>query len=196
MRRRRLLADLAAESRERAGDREHLVVRESLLERVLHPVAGYRRAPRHRAQALAVVEQLQLLAVDRARVRGRVAQDRRIGPGRALDAVVVAVLAIGDDEAIGGLHLAVGRLDAVWARILELASRVALRRHVLTARGEQLRVVDGELHRPQLDRVVLAGLRHVREPGDVDSAHPPLAPLLAGAARRPGRLAGAPAGGR
>ena len=71
----------------------------SLLQRVLHPVCAMRRLPADGAQLLAVVEQQQSLAVVyRARVAGRIAEDRRIGPRRALDAVVVAVVAVVDHD--------------------------------------------------------------------------------------------------
>src|SRR4051794_40811039 len=72
-----------------AGDVDHLPRGERLEQRVRDPVDGVLVAPCHQPQTVAVVEQLQL-AVPVFVHLGRVVEDRRVHPGGALDAVVLA----------------------------------------------------------------------------------------------------------
>src|SRR5829696_4196780 len=107
---------LLAEAAQRRSDRDHLARAERLRQRVGDPVDRPPRPPRDEPQAPAVVVQLQLAAVDPARF-GRVVEDRRLAPGRALDAVVLADHALGDDEPVGPVALAALVLDRVDARL-------------------------------------------------------------------------------
>src|SRR3712207_4031770 len=76
----------------RADDREHLLQRQLVRQRVGEPVGALAGLPRDEPDAVAVVVDLHLAAPDLA-VLVRPRQDRRIPPGRALDAVVLADLA-------------------------------------------------------------------------------------------------------
>src|SRR3954451_13784526 len=90
---------LAAHSAQRPRDAEHLLVRQSLRQRVGDPVGRLARAPGDEAQLAAVVEEV-VLAPAHLDVVVRVVEDRRAGPRRALDAVVLAEAARVDAEAV------------------------------------------------------------------------------------------------
>src|SRR5436305_15288311 len=94
MRPRRLLAaarGLLTDALQRARDVHHLRVRKLLGERVGDPVDGARGLPRDEAYAV-TVEIALVGAAAHAHLVGRVVEDRRRHPGRALDAVVLAVV--------------------------------------------------------------------------------------------------------
>src|SRR3954468_22373754 len=81
-----------------AGDVDHLPLGERLEQRVGDPVHRVLLAPRHQAHAVAVVEELELAAAHLPRLVRRL-DDRRVGPGRALEAVILADQAVLDDVA-------------------------------------------------------------------------------------------------
>src|SRR3954451_7240930 len=130
---RRLERRSAAEAGQRAGDREHLLVRQRSQQRVRDPVDRVALAPGDQAQPRAVVVELVRPPVQGLRAVG-LAQDRRVGPVHALDAVVVARLVETDHHAVGAVLAAVEVAQPVDARRLD----------VLAADGDVLRVVDRE----------------------------------------------------
>src|SRR5437870_1169540 len=89
MRRRRLLADAL----ERTSDIHHLRVRELLGERVGDPVDGLWRLPGDEPELVAV-EVALVGALAHPDLVGRVVEDRRRLPGRSLNPVVLAVVAL------------------------------------------------------------------------------------------------------
>src|SRR5215211_1762604 len=107
---------LLAHAAQRRRDRDHLTGAERLGQRVGDPVDRAPRPPRDETQAPAVVVELELAAVDPAGL-GRVVEDRRLAPGRPLDAVVLADHALGDGEPVGAVALAALVLDRVDARL-------------------------------------------------------------------------------
>src|SRR5215208_3208282 len=74
----------------RAGDGHHLLLGERLEQGVGDPVRRLGGAPRHQAQPVTREVQLVLTAADAA-LLGRLVEDRRVPPGGALQAVVLAV---------------------------------------------------------------------------------------------------------
>ena len=115
---------LLAQSLQRGGDADHLARTQRLGERVGHPVDRALGPPGDEPQAAPVVVELELAAVDLAGLR-RVVEDRRLAPGRALDAVVLADDALGDDEPVGAVLLAALVLDAVDPRLGAGVARAA-----------------------------------------------------------------------
>src|SRR4051794_11451249 len=99
-------ARLLLEARQRPRDRQHLAARQRARERVRDPVHGPARPPRHQPDPAPVVVDHQLSAVDRPDGVG-VVEDRRRLPRHALDAVVLADDALGDDEPVRLVLLAV-----------------------------------------------------------------------------------------
>src|SRR5215212_5257230 len=92
MRRSRLLA----EPPQRGGDRDQLLGVHGARERVVDVVGAPSGLPGDEPDAAAVVVDVELAAVDRARVV-RAVEDRRLAPLHPLDAVVLARDAEADD---------------------------------------------------------------------------------------------------
>src|SRR5215208_7954541 len=109
-------APLLLQTRERLGDREHLALVERLGERVRHPIDGAARLPGDEPQPAPVVVELELAPAGLAHLV-RVVEDRRVLPGHALDAVVLAGEALGDHEPVGLVLLALLVADRVDARL-------------------------------------------------------------------------------
>src|SRR5215210_3263271 len=107
---------LLAEPPQRGGDGDHLARAQRLRERVGDPVDRPLRAPRDEAQPAPVVVQLELATVDPAGLGG-VVQDRRRPPGHSLDPVVLADDALGDDQAVRAMALALLVADRVGPRL-------------------------------------------------------------------------------
>src|SRR5919202_6083015 len=106
---------LALELAQRARDAKHLGAAERLGERVRYPVDRAARAPGDEPHAPAVAVDPQPVAVDHADLVG-VVEDRRVLPGHALDAVVLADDALGQHEPVGLVALAGLVADRVHAR--------------------------------------------------------------------------------
>src|SRR4051794_16768407 len=139
----------SADPGRRPRQREHLRVRERAHERVRDPVHAAPRAPRDDTEPRAVVEQLVRAPADPPAL-GRVVEDRRRRPGRALEPVVLADRAgVGDDP--------VGAVDAPGA-VGELV-RARVVRAIAPARRHQPRVPDRQPREPDLQAggLVLAG---------------------------------------
>ena len=83
-------------------DREHLLVREDVLQRVDEPVDRRPVVPGNDPQSLALEVQLHRPPGPLDRLVG-VSQDRRVLPGRPLEVVVLAEAALGDHDDVGGM---------------------------------------------------------------------------------------------
>src|SRR3954451_22932786 len=109
-----------------AGDVDHLPGRERLQQRVGHPVDRVLLPPCHQPQAVAVVEQLELAVAVLLR-RGGVVEDRRMHPGRSLEAVVLAHEVPADDVAEARVAAALRPADLVRARRVDAEARARQR---------------------------------------------------------------------
>src|SRR3954447_17174790 len=168
---------LPAQPPQRRRDGDHLPRAERLRERVRDPVDRPLRAPGDEPQPLPVVVQLELAPVDPADV-GRVVEDRRRLPGRALDPVVLADAALGDHEPVRAVDLAALVADPVDVR---------LRLRVARAVVAQYREEEGESRAPRADdRLVLALAPRALEPEDARRAIAAVARRAAGG-RAPAR---------
>src|SRR4051812_30992296 len=105
----------AADALDRPGDRQHLLVRELLRQRVRDPVGAALVLPRDEAQAPAVVVEVER-APGHPALLARLVEDRRVLPRRPLDAVVLAVLALRHDDAVGAVAVLGARHDVVDVR--------------------------------------------------------------------------------
>src|SRR5215217_5682782 len=118
-------ASFLAEAAQGGRDGDHLPAAEGLGEGVGDPVDRAPRPPRDEPQAPAVVMQLELAPVDAARLRG-IFEDRRLAPGRALDAVVLADDTLRDDEPVGAPRLPALVPDRVDARLRACVARAVV----------------------------------------------------------------------
>src|SRR4051794_30949512 len=105
-----------------AGDRHQVAPGDRLEQRVRDPVDGVVLAPRDHPQPLAVEVEVVLAAADPLRHVGR-AQDRRVHPLGALEAVVLADLVAGEHDPVAPPAAPVRPADPVRARRVDAEAR-------------------------------------------------------------------------